>query len=118
MAGRSAETTRTPCGQAEGASHLPAGVGVISGPDLFKRGKGCVNQIFVGYCGGAANHGHDGWLTGYGPANAGFIRLDSVEVDESMYPIVIERHDVVRESQGFGEFERAWAACSIRSTTT
>lgn len=96
-----------PYGQAESASHLPAGVGVISGADPFKRGKGYVNQIFVGYGGGGANHGHDGWLTYCGPANAGLIQLDSVEVDESMYPIVIERRGVVRDSQGFGEYEGA-----------
>lgn len=96
-----------PFGQAEGASHLPAGVGVISGSDPFKRGKGYVNQIFVGYGGGGANHGYDGWLTYCGPANAGLIQLDSVEVDESMYPIVIERRGVVRDSQGLGEYEGA-----------
>lgn len=96
-----------PYGQAESASHLPAGTGVISGADPFKRGKGYVNQIFVGYGGGGANHGHDGWLTYCGPANAGLIQLDSVEVDESMYPIVIERRGVVRDSQGVGEYEGA-----------
>lgn len=96
-----------PYGQAESASHLPAGVGVISGADPFKRGKGYVNQIFVGYGGGGANHGHDGWLTYCGPANAGLIQLDSVEVDESMYPIVIERRGVMPDSQGLGEYEGA-----------
>lgn len=96
-----------PYGQAESASHLPAGVGVISGIDPFKRAKGYVNQIFVGYGGGGANHGHDGWLTYCGPANAGLIQLDSVEVDESMYPIVIERRGVIPDSQGLGEFEGA-----------
>lgn len=96
-----------PYGQAESASHLPAGTGVISGSDPFKRSKGYVNQIFVGYGGGGANHGHDGWLTYCGPANAGLIQLDSVEVDESMYPIVIERRGVVRDSQGIGEYEGA-----------
>jgi N-methylhydantoinase B len=96
-----------PYGQAESASHLPAGTGVISGLDPFKRGKGYVNQVFVGYGGGGANHGHDGWLTYCGPANAGLIQLDSVEVDESMYPIVIERRGVVADSQGLGEYEGA-----------
>lgn len=96
-----------PYGQAESASHLPVGTGVISGSDPFKQGKGYVNQIFVGYGGGGANHGHDGWLTYCGPANAGLIQLDSVEVDESMYPIVIERRGVVRDSQGMGEYEGA-----------
>ncbi len=96
-----------PYGQAEGGSHLPAGVGVISGQDPYKGGKGYVNQVFVGYAGGGALHGHDGWLTYCGPANAGLIQLDSVEVDESMYPIIIERRGVVQDSQGFGEFEGA-----------
>lgn len=96
-----------PYGQAESASHLPAGTGVISGADPFKGGKGYVNQIFVGYGGGGANHGHDGWVTYCGPANAGLIQLDSVEVDESMYPIIIERRGVMQDSQGCGEFEGA-----------
>ncbi len=96
-----------PYGQAESGSHLPAGVGVISGQDPYKDGKGYVNQVFVGYAGGGALHGHDGWLTYCGPANAGLIQLDSVEVDESMYPIIIERRGVVQDSQGYGEFEGA-----------
>ena len=96
-----------PFGQAESAGHLPAGVGVISGRDPFKNGKAYVNQIFVGYGGGGARHGYDGWLTYCGPANAGLIQLDSVEVDESMYPIIIESRGVKPESQGYGEFEGA-----------
>ncbi|WP_339947207.1 hydantoinase B/oxoprolinase family protein [uncultured Albimonas sp.] len=96
-----------PYGRAESAGHLPAGVGVISGADPWKNGKGYVNQIFVGYGGGGAVHGHDGWLTFCGSANAGLIQLDSVEMDESMYPIVIERRGVIPGSQGFGEFEGA-----------
>lgn len=96
-----------PYGQAEGGSHLPAGTGVISGSDPFKGGRGYVNQIFVAYGGGGALAGHDGWLTYCGPANAGLIQLDSIEVDESMYPIVIERREIVPESQGFGEYEGA-----------
>lgn len=96
-----------PYGQAESGSHLPAGTGVISGADPFKNGKGYVNQIFVGYAGGGARDGYDGWLTYCGPANAGLIQLDSVEVDESMYPIIIERRGVLPGSQGFGEYEGA-----------
>lgn len=96
-----------PFGQAEGGSHQPAGIGVISGNDPHKGGVPYVNQVFVGYSGGGARHGYDGWLTYCGPANAGLIQLDSVEVDESMYPIVIERRGVIPDSQGFGEFEGA-----------
>ncbi|MGO9773615.1 MAG: hydantoinase B/oxoprolinase family protein [Roseiarcus sp.] len=96
-----------PYGQAESGSHLPAGVGVISGRDPFKNGKSYVNEVFIGYAGGGARSGYDGWLTYCGPANGGLIQLDSVEVDESMYPIVIERRGVMPGSQGFGEFEGA-----------
>lgn len=96
-----------PYGQAESGSHLPAGTGVISGADPFKKGKSYVNQVFVGYAGGGARDGFDGWLTYCGPANAGLIQLDSVEVDESMYPIIIERRGVIPGSQGFGEYEGA-----------
>lgn len=96
-----------PFGQAEGGPHLPVGMAVISGQDPFKNGQTYVNQIFVGYAGGGANHGHDGWLTYCGPANGGLITLDSVEVDESMYPFIIESREVEADSQGYGEFEGA-----------
>lgn len=96
-----------PYGQAEGGSHLPAGIGVISGRDPGKDGEPYVNQIFVGYAGGGARQGYDGWLTYCGPANGGLIALDSVEVDESMYPIIIERRGVQADSQGLGQFEGA-----------
>ena len=96
-----------PFGQAEGGPHLPVGMAVISGSDPYKDGQIYVNQIFVGYAGGGANHGHDGWLTYCGPANGGLITLDSIEVDESMYPFIIERREVRPDSQGFGEFEGA-----------
>ena len=96
-----------PHGQAEGGPHLPIGIGVISGADPFKNGKVYVNQVFIGYAGAGARSGFDGWLTYCGPANGGMISLDSVEVDELMYPIVIERRGVEADSQGFGEFEGA-----------
>ena len=96
-----------PYGLSEGGMHLPAGIGVVSGYDPFKNGQPYINQVFIGYSGGAALHGHDGWLTYCGPANGGLINLDSVEVDESMYPIIIESRGVTPDSQGFGEFEGA-----------
>lgn len=96
-----------PFGHAEGGPHLPIGMAVVSGSDPFKDGQMYVNQLFVGYSGGGANHGHDGWLTYCGAANGGLITLDSVEVDESMYPIIIESRGVRPDTQGFGEFEGA-----------
>ena len=75
--------------------------------DPFKGGHPYVNQVFIAYAGGAALDGHDGWLTYCGPANGGLINLDSIEVDESMYPIIIESRGVRPDTQGFGKFEGA-----------
>ena len=94
-------------GQAECGCHLPLGMAVISGDDPFRQDQPYVNQVFVGYSGGGALHGHDGWLTYCGPANGGLIVLDSIEVDESMYPFVIASREVCADSQGFGEWEGA-----------
>jgi N-methylhydantoinase B len=95
----------SPYGQAEGGQHLPVGIGVISGRDPFKNNQPYVNQIFVAYGGGGARFGHDGWLTYAGPANGGMIYLDSVEIDEGMYPLIIESRGVEPDTQGFGQFE-------------
>lgn len=97
----------SPYGLAEGGPHLPAGIGVISGADPFKGGHPYVNQVFIAYAGGAALDGHDGWLTYCGPANGGLINLNSIEVDKSMYPIVIKSRGVRPDTQGFGKFEGA-----------
>ncbi|MCO5065719.1 MAG: hydantoinase B/oxoprolinase family protein [Rhizobiaceae bacterium] len=94
-----------PWGQAEGGQQLPVGIGVVSGFDPFKDGQPYVNQVFIAYGGGGAKYGYDGWLTYCGPANGGMINLDSVEVDEAMYPFVIESRGVEPDTQGFGEFE-------------
>ena len=74
----------------------PGRVGVISGRVPFKNGHPYVNQVFIGYAGGAALDGHDGWLTYCGPANGGLINLNSIEVDELMYPIIIDCAACVR----------------------
>ncbi|MEO4042204.1 hydantoinase B/oxoprolinase family protein [Hoeflea sp. CAU 1731] len=94
-----------PYGQAEGGQHLPVGIGVVSGLDPFKDNQPYVNQVFVAYSGGGARQGYDGWLTYCGPANGGMINLDSVEIDEAMYPFIIESRGVRKDTQGFGEFE-------------
>lgn len=96
-----------PYGLAEGGPHLPLGMAVISGEDPFKNNQTYVNQLFVGYSGGGALHGFDGWLTYCGGANGGLITLDSVEVDEGMYPIIIESRYSKADTQGFGEWEGA-----------
>lgn len=96
-----------PFGQGEGGSHQPLGMGVISGHDPYRDGAYYVSQVFIGISGNGARHGHDGWLTYSNPANGGQGFLDSIEVDESMYPIVIESRQIQADTQGFGTFEGA-----------
>ncbi|SNB73859.1 N-methylhydantoinase B [Arboricoccus pini] len=102
-----------PHGQAEGGGHMPVGNGVISGHDPFKEGQYYISQIFIGYAGNGARHGHDGWLTFCGPANGGLISLDSIEVDESMYPIIVESREIQADTQGFGTYEGAPAVGGV-----
>ena len=78
------------------------GEAVISGLDPENDNEPYVNQLFVAYGGGPAKHGTDGWLTYLGPVNGGVIVLDSVEIDEGMYPILIESRKVALDTMGAG----------------
>jgi N-methylhydantoinase B len=98
-----------PHGQAEGGYEQSAGMAVISGVD--PRGPGgaepYVNQICAALSGGPGVDGHDGWLTYEAPNGGGVLVLDSIEIDESMYPILFEARRVARDSLGCGEWDGA-----------
>jgi N-methylhydantoinase B len=96
-----------PFGLAEGAVQQQAGEAVISGIDSYSGGVPYINQLFVAYGGGPGRHGTDGWLTYLGSVNAGTIVLDSVEIDEGMYPIVIESRKVAPDTMGAGQWNGA-----------
>ena len=96
-----------PYGLAEGAVQQQAGESMISGVDSLNGGEPYVNQLFIGYGGGPAKHGTDGWLTYLGPVNAGTIVLDSIEIDEGMYPFVVETRKVAIDSLGPGKWNGA-----------
>ena len=96
-----------PYGMAEGGYMQPMGMAVISGVDPLKNNQPYVNQMFIGYAGGPGLHGHDGWLTFCGADNGGMIVLDSVEIDESMYPILVEGRWAECDTLGAGEFDGA-----------
>jgi N-methylhydantoinase B len=96
-----------PHGLAEGAVMQQAGMAVISGEDPTKNGQPYINQLFVGYGGGPALYGYDGWITYLGPVNAGIIVLDCIELDESMYPILIESRRVAKNTVGHGQWDGA-----------
>jgi N-methylhydantoinase B len=96
-----------PYGLGEGAVQQQAGESMISGVNSDAGGEPYVNQLFVAYGGGPGRYGTDGWLTYLGSVNAGMIVLDSVEIDEGMYPIVIESRKVAMDTMGAGQWNGA-----------
>ncbi len=96
-----------PHGMAEGGHMQAAGMAVISGTDSRKGDQPYVNQMFIGYASGPGIHGHDGWITYLASENGGMIVLDSIEIDESMYPIVVEGRWLEPDTLGAGEFDGA-----------
>ena len=96
-----------PHGMAEGGHMQAAGMAVISGIDSRKDDQPYVNQMFIGYASGPGIHGHDGWITYLASENGGMIVLDSIEIDESMYPIVVEGRWLEPDTLGPGEFDGA-----------
>jgi N-methylhydantoinase B len=96
-----------PHGMAEIAYSQALGEAVISGNDETREGLPYVNQIFVGYGGGGAIHGYDGWLLSGAACDGGQMALDSVEINEAMYPILIESRGCAEDSGGPGQWEGA-----------
>jgi N-methylhydantoinase B len=96
-----------PFGMAEGGYMQPIGMAVISGVDSRKDKQPYVNQMFIGYAAGPGLQNHDGWITFCGADNGGMIVLDSVEIDESMYPIVVEGRWLEQDTLGCGEYDGA-----------
>ncbi|MFB2553770.1 hydantoinase B/oxoprolinase family protein [Ensifer soli] len=96
-----------PHGMAEMAYSQALGEAVISGNDATRDDLPYVNQIFVGYGGGGAIHGHDGWLASGAACDGGQMALDSIEINEAMYPILIESRGCAVDSGGPGEWEGA-----------
>jgi len=94
-------------GIAQGNSGIPPAMGIVSGRDYRRDGKPFVNQIFIGYFGGPALQGHDGWLTYGSPGGPGFNLQGSVEIIELQQPLLIEKCMLGCDSGGAGEYEGA-----------
>lgn len=108
-----------PYGMAEGGGNFSAALGVVSGVDT-RRNEAVpyITQLMLALSGGPANHGHDGWLTYECSVGNGIMVNDSIEVDEAMYPILIEERRVVPDSMGVGQWNGAPATGgSYRSLT-
>ncbi|MFC3229478.1 hydantoinase B/oxoprolinase family protein [Marinibaculum pumilum] len=93
-------------GLAECGAIIPPSCGVISGKDP-KDGSAYVNQVFLGFTGGAGGPTQDAWLTLGHVGNAGLCYQDSVELDEQRHPIMIYRREMMADSEGAGRTKGA-----------
>lgn len=97
-----------PYGLAEGGSEFGAFMGVIAGLDTRRGGpKEYINMALLGLSGGPGNHGHDGWVTYEAPNGGGVLKIDSIEIDEAMYPILVHGRNLARDTMGAGRWNGA-----------
>lgn len=89
-------------GMAEAGGFGAPAAAVISGRDSRRGGAAFVNQIFLVLSGGAGNPLNDGWLTLHHAGNGGMLYVDSVEVDELGYPILVRSQRIEPDSEGAG----------------
>ena len=89
-------------GLAECGPIFPASMGVISGFDPRNDNAPFVNQIFLMDTGGAAAAKTDAWLTICHAGNSGMCFIDSVELDELHFPILVKARYLVPDTEGAG----------------
>jgi N-methylhydantoinase B len=94
-------------GLAEGAMGMGPCYAVVSGQDARAEGEPFVNQLFVGAAGGPGGPSSDGWPTYMIPVVASLLYVDSVEVDEQKYPILVHQRQLIADSEGPGRFRGA-----------
>ncbi|MBM3484401.1 MAG: hydantoinase B/oxoprolinase family protein [Alphaproteobacteria bacterium] len=96
-------------GLAECGAVIPPSCGVISGIDP-RNGQRFVNQVFLGFTGGAAAPHTDAWLTIAHVGNAGLCCIDAVELDELHHPFTVHTRVLVPDSEGAGRFRGGFSA--------
>ena len=91
-------------GLAEGAASMGAGFGVVSGVDKRRGGAPYVNQLVIGNNGGPGTPTCDGWVTYCMPDAAASVMIDSAEIIEQKYPLVIRSLRLIADTGGAGRF--------------
>ena len=91
-------------GLAEGAASMGAGFGVVSGLDRRHDNEPYVNQLVIGNNGGPGAPGCDGWVTYCMPDAAASVMVDSAEIIEQKYPLMIRSLRLVEDTGGAGRF--------------
>ncbi len=97
-------------GMAEVGPSFPGSVSVISGRDSRYGDRPFIDQIMLGWTGGAGSPYADGWLMMAGIGDAGAIKRDSIEIDEVRFPLRIDRHELVADTEGAGAYRGAPSA--------
>lgn len=97
-------------GMAEVGPSFPGSVSVVSGRDSRYGGRPFIDQIMLGWTGGAGTPRSDGWLMMAGIGDAGAVKRDSIEIDEVRFPIRIDRHELVADTEGAGAYRGAPSA--------
>ncbi len=93
-----------PYGVSEGVGGIKPHCSVISGTDFRRDDDYFINQIIFNGGGGPSSYGHDGWIT-YGLANNnGVVRIDSVEIAEQNYPILLRQYELAEDTGGAGRW--------------
>ncbi len=88
-------------GMASTGSIIPPSIGVISGTSEKTKGA-YVNQIFLGWGGGAASPQADAWVSIGHLGNAGMSYQDSIELDEMRFPLTVRGRHFITDSGGDG----------------
>lgn len=89
-------------GLAECGAIFPASMGVISGFDPRDNNEPFVNHLFLMVTGGAGAGKTDAWLTILHAGNSGMCFVDSVELDELHFPILIKTRRLLIDTEGAG----------------
>jgi N-methylhydantoinase B len=97
----------SPYGSGEGSTGGPPSFSVVSGHDPRRDNEFFINQTVIGFGGGPAVYGHDGWLTYNKPVAGGMLRADSVEMNELAYPILYSCIELAIDSGGPGTWRGA-----------
>jgi N-methylhydantoinase B len=83
----------------------PGSCPVVSGVDPRKEHKPFVNQMLIGYFGGPATAGSDGWLTYHSYSSQGMGWQPSIEISEQQQPVLVEKLAIRPDSGGAGKYQ-------------
>jgi len=91
-------------GLAECGATSSAAESVISGYDSRNKNKAYVDEVFLIFTGGAASAKADAWITICHAGNAGMCCIDSVELDELHFPILVKERRFLPDTEGSGRY--------------